>query len=63
MAKFPKAKQDLRVDLPTIGVQTLDNLVKSKIKILLVDSNYTLFINKDEVLEFANQNKVVIYGI
>ena len=63
MAKFPKAKQDLRVDLPTIGIQTLDNLIKANIKILLVDSNYTLFINKDEILDFANKNKVVIYGI
>ncbi|MBT4989099.1 MAG: UDP-2,3-diacylglucosamine diphosphatase LpxI [Rickettsiales bacterium] len=63
LAKFAKKNQDLRVDLPTIGLQTLQNMVRANIKILLVDSKNTLFVNKQEVLSFANENKILIYGI
>jgi DUF1009 family protein len=63
LAKFPKATQDLRVDLPTVGLKTIENLLAANIKILLVDSKHTVFVNKNEVLEYANKHKVVIYGI
>jgi DUF1009 family protein len=32
LIKFPKANQDLRVDLPTIGLDTIKNCIKSNIK-------------------------------
>ena len=46
LVKFPKKKQDLRVDLPTIGIKTLNNCIKSEIRGIIYSANNTIFINK-----------------
>ncbi|MBT4922575.1 MAG: UDP-2,3-diacylglucosamine diphosphatase LpxI [Rickettsiales bacterium] len=63
LVKFAKKNQDLRVDLPTIGIQTLENMREGNIKVLIVDAKNTLFVNKEKVIEFANKHKILIYGI
>ncbi len=63
LVKLAKVKQNLKADLPTIGVKTLINCTKSGISGIAYSANKTLFINKQEVLKYCNQNKIFLYGV
>ena len=60
LVKFPKKKQDLRVDLPTIGLKTLKQCKKTGLKGIVVKSKYNVFLNKVKCIDFANKNKMFI---
>ncbi len=60
LIKLPKNKQDLRMDLPTVGFQTLKDIKKYKLKGLVLKSKRNIFLNKEKVITFANKNKIFI---
>ena len=60
MIKFPKKKQDLRMDLPTIGLHTLQDCKKYGLKGIVLKSNRNIFLDKDQSIIFANKNKIFI---
>ena len=60
MIKFPKKKQDLRVDLPTIGLETLKDCKKTNIKGIVLKSKRNIILDKKECINFANKNKIFI---
>lgn len=63
LVKLKKTSQDRRVDLPTIGINTIKNLINSNIKGIVLDAHNTIVIDKSKLLKFADQNKIFIYGI
>jgi UDP-2,3-diacylglucosamine hydrolase len=60
LIKFPKKKQDLRADLPTIGLDTLKDCKKYNFKGLVLKSNQNIFMNKKRCIDFANKNMIFI---
>ena len=60
LIKFPKKKQDLRLDLPTIGLDTLKDCKKAGIKGIVLKSKNNIFMDKRKILSFANKNKIFI---
>jgi len=60
LIKFPKNKQDLRIDLPTIGLHTLKDCKKYGLKGIVLKSNRNIFLDKDQSIIFANKNKIFI---
>ena len=56
LLKIPKSKQDLRVDLPTIGLDTLKDCNKANIKGIVVKAGQNIFLDKHEGFKFANKN-------
>jgi len=60
LIKFPKQKQDLRLDLPTIGIDTLKDCKKAGIKGIVLKSKKNIFMNKSKSIRFANKNKIFI---
>ena len=60
MIKFPKKKQDLRVDLPTVGLDTLKDCKRSGIKGIVLKSKQNVFLDKVKCISFANKNKMFI---
>ena len=63
LIKLPKAKQDLRVDIPTIGIDTLEDCNKFGIKGIVVKSNQNIILNKQSCIKYANQNKLFLAAI
>ena len=63
LVKLKKASQDRRVDLPTIGVDTIKNLISSHIKGIVIDADNTIVLDKQKLLNFAKKNSIFIYGI
>ena len=60
LIKFPKRKQDLRADLPTIGLDTIKDCKKSNLKGIVLKSNQNIFMDKKKSIIFANKNKIFI---
>ena len=60
LIKFPKKNQDLRIDLPTIGFDTLKDCKKSGIKGIVLKSKQNIFLDKNKSIKFANKNKIFI---
>ncbi len=60
LLKMPKSKQDLRVDLPTIGLDTLKDCKKADIKGIVVKADQNIFLDKHEALKFANKNSIFV---
>ena len=60
LIKLPKNKQDLRMDLPTVGLQTLKDIKRFGLKGLILKSKKNIFLDKKEVINFANKNKIFI---
>ena len=60
LIKFPKPKQDLRLDLPTVGFNTLKDCKKFGLKGLVLKSRQNIFLDKEKCINFANKNNIFI---
>ena len=60
LVKFPKKKQDYRVDLPTIGLKTIKQCNASGIKGIVLKHKRNIFLDKDKSINYANKNKMFI---
>ena len=63
LIKLPKKKQDLRMDLPTIGLKTLKDCKKYGLKGIVLKSKRNIFLDKNKCVNFANKNKIFIKAI
>ena len=60
LVKLPKKKQDLRIDLPTIGLETLKQSKIMGLKGIVVKNKQHVFLDKIKCIKFANINKMFI---
>ncbi len=60
LIKFPKKKQDLRADLPTVGLDTFKDCKKANIKGLVLKSKENIILDKNKCISFANKNNMFI---
>jgi DUF1009 family protein len=63
LVKFPKTKQDLRVDLPTIGLKTLNQCKKVGLRGIVLKNKKNVCLDKKKLINFANKNKIFIAAI
>ena len=60
LVKFPKKGQDLRIDLPTVGLKTLKQCKSAGLKGLVLKSKRNVFLEAKKCISFANKNKIFI---
>jgi len=60
LVKFPKKKQDLRIDLPTVGLKTLIQCKSAGLKGIFLKSKQNVFLERKKCINFANKNKMFI---
>ncbi|MCG3138275.1 MAG: UDP-2,3-diacylglucosamine pyrophosphatase LpxI [Phycisphaerae bacterium] len=58
--KVSKPDQDMRFDVPTIGPDTITNLHRHGAKLLCVEADKTLIVERDKLLALAEQLGVVV---
>ena len=63
LVKLRKTTQDMRVDLPTIGVNTVENAHQSGFKGLAVHAQNALIADKEKVIKLADKYKMFLVGI
>ena len=60
LAKFPKKKQDLRIDLPTVGLKTLIRCKAAGLKGVVLKAKQNIFLERKKCISFANKNKMFV---
>ena len=60
LVKFPKKKQDLRIDLPTVGLKTFIQCKSTGLKGIVLKNNRNVFLERKKCINFANKNKMFI---
>lgn len=60
--KIAKPIQDLRLDLPVVGIKTIENLIKACAKVLVLEAGKTFFLQKEESIKLANKHNISILG-
>ena len=60
LLKYPKRNQDLRIDLPTVGIHTLKKCVSLNLKGIALKNKQNIFIDRKKLIDFANKNKIFI---
>jgi len=63
VVKTIKPNQDPRFDVPTIGIETINSLIKAKAAVLAIEAGKTFFINREESIAKADENGISIVAI
>ncbi|HSB12082.1 MAG TPA: UDP-2,3-diacylglucosamine diphosphatase LpxI [Blastocatellia bacterium] len=62
VVKVAKPDQDMRFDVPVIGLATIENMVRSGATALHVTAKKTLLFDRDELISLADKNGLAILG-
>ena len=60
MIKVAKPNQDMRFDVPVIGVETIRVAAEAKLRVIAVEAGKTLLLERDAVVDLADRSKVSI---
>mgnify|MGYP003339641805 CR=1 FL=1 len=60
---YAKPNQDMRFDVPTIGINTIENLKRNNAGALIVEAGKTVIVDMQEVISLANQYGIVFAAI
>jgi UDP-2,3-diacylglucosamine hydrolase len=63
VVKLAKPQQDMRFDVPTIGLGTLETMVAAGAKTLVVETAKTVLVDQAEFIAFSDQNKLVVVSL
>ena len=63
LIKIAKRQQEQRVDLPTIGPETIHKMVKAGLRGVAIEASRTLILNREEVLKLAQKKGLFIVGL
>jgi DUF1009 family protein len=63
LVKLAKPMQDLRIDLPTVGVKTIEEMAKSRLTALVVEAGRSIILKPQEVIESANRSGICIHSV
>lgn len=62
MVKVAKPNQDLRFDVPVIGVETLRIAAEANVRVIAIEAGQTLLLEKEALISFAAQTNVSVVG-
>jgi hypothetical protein len=63
LVKVSKPMQDMRFDIPVVGLNTVKNLVRAGAKCLAIEAGKTLFIDKAKSIALANKRGISIVAV
>ena len=63
LVKIPKTQQSLNIDLPTVGVNTLELMFKNKLNVLAVSKQKTIVVEKDKFYKTLVKYNIKLYFI
>ena len=63
VVKVAKPQQDMRFDVPTIGIGTIESLVRAGARVLAIEADKTIFLDQAEVVALANQHQLAIVAL
>jgi DUF1009 family protein len=61
--KVAKPNQDMRFDVPVVGVPTIETMITAGATCLCLTAGKTLVFDRKEMLELANRNKIAVTAV
>jgi UDP-2,3-diacylglucosamine hydrolase len=61
--KVSKPKQDMRFDVPVVGVPTIENMAEAGATALVLDARRTLMLDVDELIRLADKHSIAVAGL
>jgi DUF1009 family protein len=62
LVKIVKPKQDKRIDLPCVGVDTIKNLAQANMRGIAVQSGNCILLDSDAIQKTADASGIFVYG-
>ncbi|MFA5145539.1 MAG: UDP-2,3-diacylglucosamine diphosphatase LpxI [Candidatus Omnitrophota bacterium] len=63
VVKVSKPRQDMRFDIPVVGLNTIKNLIKAGARCLAIEADKTLFIDKKKSLGLADKRGLSVVAL
>jgi len=63
VVKVAKPQQDMRFDVPTIGMGTMESMNAAGGKVLAVEADRTIIVDEPAVMSYANRHKIAIVSL
>ncbi|MEW6115861.1 MAG: UDP-2,3-diacylglucosamine diphosphatase LpxI [Nitrospirota bacterium] len=62
VVKVSKPQQDMRLDVPVIGLTTLDSMIKVAARVLAVEAHRSIIVNREQLVKEAEEAGISIVG-
>jgi DUF1009 family protein len=62
VVKVAKPDQDMRFDVPVVGVPTIETMIEAGATCLSVTAGKTLIFDRDDMIALANKHKIAVIG-
>lgn len=63
VVKIAKPDQDMRFDVPVVGVPTIESMVESGATCLSLTAGKTLMFDREDMIQLANKRKIAIIAV
>ena len=63
VVKVAKPQQDMRFDVPTIGLKTIQTMHESGGRVLAIESGMTIFLDQQEVIDLADKLGIAVVAV
>lgn len=63
VVKVAKPQQDMRFDVPTVGVSTIETMKKAGAKVLAIEAGKTIFLDQAETIALADRYGIAIAAL
>jgi DUF1009 family protein len=63
VVKVAKPKQDMRFDVPVVGLPTIETMSKANARCLAVEAGRTLLFDRDALVAYADTHNIAVVGI
>jgi DUF1009 family protein len=62
MIKVAKSNQDMRFDVPVIGLETVRTASEARVRVIAVEAARTLLLEQDAIIEMASRSGISIFA-
>ena len=60
LVKVCKPNQDFRFDVPSVGLKTVETMIRSRVRVLAIEAQRTLVFDRPEMIQLADTNGIAI---
>lgn len=62
VVKVSKPHQDMRMDVPVVGLSTLKSMIEVRARVLAVEAGKSIILNKERLIKEANEASISVVG-
>ncbi|MFV2068014.1 MAG: UDP-2,3-diacylglucosamine diphosphatase LpxI domain-containing protein, partial [Pirellulales bacterium] len=63
VVKVAKPQQDMRFDVPTVGLGTLETMVVAGARVLAIEADRTVLLDQQRFIDYARRHKIAVVAL